>query len=233
MKIAVGSLGSHLDAWVGGRFGYCPQFVVVDSETMAFSVVPMPEAASEKEASLKAIQSVVRSGAEVLIVQQAKPTCRQVMSQLGVEVIDGVEGLTVRQAVERHKSGRLAEPDGRKGEAPKVAVAALEPDFNAPVGAGLHQVSCILIVDIGSGKWEAMRVEPEAPGKKISPDLVRALVSSGANTLVTSLISQACRDVLSSFAVEVIVARQGLRVSDVIEQYRRGELVASPAKGEM
>lgn len=233
MKIAVGSLGSHLDAWVGGRFGYCPQFVVVDSETMAFSVVPMPEAVSEKEASLKAIQSVVRSGAEVLIVQQAKPTCRQVMNQLGVEVIDGVEGLTVRQAIERYKSGRLAEPDGRKGESPKVAVAVLEPDLSAPVCAGLRQVSYILVVDIGAGKWEAMPIGPEAPGKKISPELVRALVRSGANVLVTSQISQVCRDVLSSFAVEVILAGQGLKASDVIEQFKRGELPERSEKEEM
>ncbi len=38
MKIAVGSLGANLDAWVGARFGYCPQFVVVDTETIGQAV---------------------------------------------------------------------------------------------------------------------------------------------------------------------------------------------------
>ena len=42
MKIAVGSLGANLDAWVGARFGYCPQFVIVDTETMDCVMVPMP-----------------------------------------------------------------------------------------------------------------------------------------------------------------------------------------------
>ena len=227
VKIAVGSLGLSLDAWVGGRFGYCPQFVVVDTDTMEFVVVPMPHAMSEQEASLQAIRTVVRSGAEVLLVAQAKPKCREIMNQLGVEVIEGVEGLTVRQAVERYLRGAMAQPAGRKGEPPKVAVAATAASLDAPVGARFGEACYFLVVDLQTMAYQPITVSPVEAGKHIRPQTVRALVEAGANVVITPAITPLCCQALQALAVEVIIAGEGRTVREVVEQYRRGELAAS------
>lgn len=40
MKIAVSATSGSLDAQIDPRFGRCPYFVIVDSETMGFEALP-------------------------------------------------------------------------------------------------------------------------------------------------------------------------------------------------
>ncbi|NHV96508.1 MAG: hypothetical protein HA494_01770 [Thaumarchaeota archaeon] len=40
MKVAVSAAGGSLDAQVDPRFGRCPYFVIVDTDTMAFEAIP-------------------------------------------------------------------------------------------------------------------------------------------------------------------------------------------------
>ena len=96
MKIAVGTTGDNLDAWVRSEFGWCPHFVIVDTDSMSFFVVSQPPVESYEEASLAAIRTLARHDVSVVIVAQAQERCRMVMHELGVDVIEGVEGLTVR-----------------------------------------------------------------------------------------------------------------------------------------
>ncbi len=224
MKIAVGSLGANLDAWVGARFGYCPQFVVVDTETMDYLVVAMPPTESEQEASLKAIRIVVQNAAEVVIVEEAKPTCREVMTQLGVEVIEGVQGLTVRQVVERYKSRELDKPEARKGEPPKIAVAALDNDLAAPVGMGFGQVPRFVVVEPSTMRHESIQVEPAGPEHKIRRETIRTLVERGTGVVITPSLTPACCQVLWSFGIEVVIGGKGLTVGQAVEAYKAGVL---------
>lgn len=224
MKIAVGSLGANLDAWVGARFGYCPQFVVVDTETMDYLVVAMPPTESEQEASLKAIRIVVQNGAEVLIVEEAKPGCRAVMTQLGVEVIEGVRGLTVRQVVERYRSRELAKPEARKGEPPKIAVAALGDDLAAPVGTKFGQSPRFVVVEPRTMNYEAIQVEPVGPEHKIRRETIRALVEKSVGVVITPSLTPECCQTLWSFGIEVIIGGKGLTVGRAVEQYKAGVL---------
>ena len=224
MKIAVGSLGANLDAWVGARFGYCPQFVVVDTETMDYFVVAMPPTESEQEASLKAIRIVVQNGADVVIVEEAKPGCRLVMTQLGVEVIEGVQGLTVRQVVERYKSGELARTEARQGEPPKIAVAALGDDLAAPVGMQFGQVPRFVVVEPSTMSYEAIQVEPVGPEQKIQRETIRALVESSTGVVITPALTPHCCQGLWSFGIEVVTGGKGLTVGQAVEQYKAGVL---------
>lgn len=224
MKIAVGSLGANLDAWVGARFGYCPQFVVVDTETMDYFVVAMPPTESEQEASLKAIRIVVQNGADVVIVEEAKPGCREVMTQLGIEVIEGVLGLTVRQVVERFKSGQLVKPEARKGEPPKIAVAALGDDLAAPVGMRFGQVPRFVVVEPRTMNCEAIAVEPVGPEHKIRRETIRALVERSIGVVITPALTPECCQALWSFGIEVVVGGEGLTVGQAVEEYKAGTL---------
>lgn len=224
MKIAVGSLGANLDAWVGARFGYCPQFVVVDTETMDYFVVAMPPTESEEEASLKAIRIVVQNGADVVIVEEAKPGCRMVMTQLGVEVIEGVQGLTVRQAVERYQSGQLARPEARKGEPPKIAVAALGDDLAAPMGTRFGQVPRFVVVEPRTMSYEAVQVEPVGPEHKIRRETIRTLVERSIGVVITPALTPECCQALWSFGIEVVIGGKGLTVGQAVEAYKAGTL---------
>lgn len=224
MKIAVGSMGTSLDAWVGGRFGYCPQFIVVDTDTMEYVVVPMPPARSEQEASLKAIRAVARHGVEALIVESAKPACREVMNTLGIEVIDGVQGLTVRQAVLRYMKTRLAAPEERVGTPPKIAIATLGADLNARVGVEFGRVSQFLVVDPATMHYELLAVEPRGPQEKVRLATIRALVRGGVNLVITTAITPECCQALWSLAVDVVLVEEGLTVAEVIQRYKAGQL---------
>ncbi len=224
MKIAVGSLGANLDAWVGARFGYCPQFVVVDTETLNYFVVAMPPTESEQEASLKAIRIVVQNGANVVIVEEAKPGCREVMTQLGVEVIEGVQGLTVRQAVERYTRGELARPEARQGAPPKIAVAALGDDLSAPLGAKFGQVPRFVVVEPRTMSCEAIAVEPVGPGEKIRRETIRALVEKSIGVVITPALTPECCQALYAFGIEVVIGGENLTVGQAVEAYKAGTL---------
>ena len=224
MKIAVGSLGANLDAWVGARFGYCPQFVIVDTETMDSVMVPMPPTESEEEASLKAIRIVVQNGAEVVIVEEAKPSCRAVMTQLGVEVIEGVQGLTVRQVVGRYKSRELVKPEARKGEPPKIAVAALGDDLGAPVGMEFGQAPRFVVVEPRTMSYESIQVEPIGPEQKVRREAIRALVEKGTGVVITPGLTPECCRALWSFGIEVVVGGKGLTVGQAVEECKAGML---------
>ena len=224
MKIAVGSLGANLDAWVGARFGYCPQFVIVDTETMDSVMVPMPPTESEEEASLKAIRIVVQNGAEVVIVEEAKPSCREVMAQLGVEVIEGVRGLTVRQVVERYQRRDLDEPGARKGDALRIAVAALGNDLAAPVGMQFDRVPRFVVVEPSTMSYEVVEVEPVGPDQKIQRETIRALAEKSTGVVITPALTPHCCQGLWSLGIEVITGGKGLTVGQAVEQYKTGVL---------
>ena len=49
MKVAVASLGTVPEAWVGIRFGMCSQFLVFDVDTMEYIVVSVPPHQEESE----------------------------------------------------------------------------------------------------------------------------------------------------------------------------------------
>ena len=224
MRIAVGSLGSSLDAWVGGRFGYCPQFIVVDTDTMDYLVVPMPPTMSEREASRRAIRIVARNGADVLIVEKAMLECRAVMNTLGIEVIDGIQGLTVRQAVDRYVADQLAAAAGRRGEAPRIAVAALGDDLGARVGIAFGQVHHFVLVDPATMACEALQVEPVNAGKHVRSATIRSLVRHSVNMVVTPSITPECCQALWSLAVDVVIVEPEGTVGDVIDRFKQGTL---------
>lgn len=224
MKVAVGSLGSSLDAWVGGRFGYCPQFIIVDTDTMDHVVVPMPAAMSEREASQRAIRIVAQNGADALIVEKAMPACCEVMTALGIEIIEGVRGLSVRQAVQRFQSGQLSSPEERQGESHRIAVAALGSGLEAAVGTRFGQVHQFVIVDPATMSTDILPVQPVNAGKHLRLATIRSLVERGVNLVATPSIAPECCQALWSLAVDVVLVEPKGTVGDIIAAYKEGTL---------
>ncbi len=106
MKVAVSAVAGSLDAQVDPRFGRCPYFVIVDTETMSFEAVPNVSQGALRGAGIQAAQIVANRGIQAVLTGNVGPNAFQALSSAGINVVTGVFG-TVRDAVEKFKSGQL------------------------------------------------------------------------------------------------------------------------------
>jgi predicted Fe-Mo cluster-binding NifX family protein len=108
MRICVSASANSLDASVDPRFGRCPYFIIVDSETMQFEAVPNPASGAMGGAGIQAVQIIASKGAKAVITGNVGPNAFQALSAAGIKIITGAYG-TVRDVVEKYKRGELKE----------------------------------------------------------------------------------------------------------------------------
>jgi predicted Fe-Mo cluster-binding NifX family protein len=108
MRICVSASANSLDASVDPRFGRCPYFIIVDSETMQFEAVPNPASGAMGGAGIQAVQIIASKGAKAVITGNVGPNAFQALSAAGIKIITGAYG-TVREVVEKYKRGELKE----------------------------------------------------------------------------------------------------------------------------
>ena len=108
MKVAVSAAGASLDVAVDPRFGRCPYFIIVDTDTMQFEAVPNTSQHMPHGAGIRAAQTVASKDAKIVLTGNVGPNAYQALSAAGVKIITGVTG-TVREAVTRYKRGELKE----------------------------------------------------------------------------------------------------------------------------
>ncbi len=226
MKIAVGTTGDSLEAWVSSELGWCRRFVIVDTTSMSYFIVSQPVAESYEEASLAAIRTLAHHDVSTVVVAKAQPQCRQVLNQLGIDVIEGIEGLTVRQAVERFLSDSLSTPEGRKSRA-KVAVASDGDDLDAPVGTSLGMCTRFLLVDPDSMEHTVVAVTPKASPEALSVEAIRAVVTRGATLVITPHVQPQCCRALFQMGVEVAICERGITVRQALDQLKAGKLASA------
>lgn len=228
MRIAVASMGTVPEAWVGIRFGMCSQFLVFDLDTMEYVVVSVPPRMEDRDRiSLAAIRAVAKQGVSAVITGNIKDTCRQTLLDLGIDVIDGVEGLTVQDAIERYKVTRLETPESRKGMPTRIAVASRGEGVDAPLEIDFDTCTSFVVVDPLTMAGETLEVKPDGPGAKVNVQVIRAVVRSGATVLITPQIHPECCMALQALAVSVYLAPGGITVREAVERYERGELEQS------
>ena len=107
MKIAVTSAGSDLDAQVDPRFGRCACFLIVDTDTMAFEVVPNPNVAVGSGAGIQSAQAMSERDVKAVLTGNCGPNAFGALQAAGIQVVTGVPG-TAREAVEHFKAGDLS-----------------------------------------------------------------------------------------------------------------------------
>ena len=228
MKVAVASLGTAPEAWVGVRFGMCSQFLVFDLDTMEYVVVSVPpRREGPQQVSLAAIRAVARQGASAVITGHIKDICRQTLLDLGIDVIDGVEGMTVLEAIEHYKATGLRTPESRRGMITRIAVVSTGEGLEAPVELRFGVCSSFVVVDPTTMEWETVQVEPDGPAEKVNLNGVRAIVRSGAGVVITPQIDPECCMALRALAVTAYLAPEGITVREAVERYARGELEES------
>jgi len=106
MRIAVSASGPGLNAPVDPRFGRCPYFVVVDSETMEWEAIDNANAATAGGAGIRTAQVIADQGVQTVITGNCGPNAYQTLSAAGIEVASGFTG-SVQEAVEAYERGGL------------------------------------------------------------------------------------------------------------------------------
>jgi predicted Fe-Mo cluster-binding NifX family protein len=106
MKICVSSSGTNLESQIDPRFGRCPYFIIVDSDTMKFEALSNSNISAMHGAGIGAAQMVANKGVKVVITGNVGPNAYQVLSNTGIKIITGVMGI-VKDAIEKFKSGQL------------------------------------------------------------------------------------------------------------------------------
>jgi len=108
MKICVSATANSLDASVDPRFGRCPYFLIVDSETMQFEAIPNVASGAMGGAGIQAAQTIASRGVKVLITGNVGPNAFQALSAAGIKIVTGAFG-TVKEVIEKYKSGEFKE----------------------------------------------------------------------------------------------------------------------------
>jgi predicted Fe-Mo cluster-binding NifX family protein len=229
MKIAVSSMGTSLDAWAGVPFGMCSQFIVVDTESWESIVVSVPaDEMDPSKVSLYAIRALANHEVQAVVTGQIKDICRQTMFSLGMEVIDGIERMTVREAVELYKSQGAEAVKAYQPAPVRVAVASHGADLDAPLSEKDEPCTSFVIVDPQSWDFEVVEVKPGETPEQTSVNAVRAAARNGATVVITPQIRPACCTALRALAISVALAEPGLTVRQAVEAYEQNKLRSAP-----
>jgi len=118
-RIAVSSEGPSLDDRVDPRFGRAAGFVIVDLDSMESRYIDNGQSqVMAQGAGIQAAGLVARAGVRCLLTGYVGPKAFQALTAAGIKVGQNLEGLTVRDAVERFKRDQVeiaqaANRDGR------------------------------------------------------------------------------------------------------------------------
>lgn len=104
MKIAVPAKGKKLGSELDPRFGRAPYFLIVDSDTMKYTVIngeDLPHGAG-----IAAATAVVGSGAKVVIAGNLGPKAFRVLMVSGLDIFIDAKGL-VSGVIAKYKRNEL------------------------------------------------------------------------------------------------------------------------------
>ena len=109
MKIAFTTSGDDLNAPLDSRFGRALNFLIFDLETGAFEVIDNGQNVNAAHgAGIQSAETIVRAGARALITGHCGPKAFRALTAAGVKIYN-TNAPTVAEALERYKSGKLAE----------------------------------------------------------------------------------------------------------------------------
>jgi predicted Fe-Mo cluster-binding NifX family protein len=112
-KIAITSEGPTLDDMVDPRFGRAAGFVVVDLENMETRYIDNGQTqVMGQGAGIQAAELVAGAGVSCVLTGFVGPKAFQALSAVKIGVVQNLDGMTVRQAVERFRSGAVQPADG-------------------------------------------------------------------------------------------------------------------------
>lgn len=118
MKVAVCSQGNTLESLVDDRFGRCPYFVVVDTETGAFDVVRNAGVDSAHGAGVGAVRVLSSQGVDAVLAGNVGPNAFEALARAGIDAYS-VDCETVAEAIERFRAGLLKKLESASRPSPR------------------------------------------------------------------------------------------------------------------
>lgn len=106
MRVAVAAKGKTLCSQMDDRFGRCPFFVVVDSESMGFELIENPGLEERDAAGIQACRMLIGKGVDAVAVNNIGHNALVTLSGAGIIVYVGAAG-TVLNTIEKLKKGEL------------------------------------------------------------------------------------------------------------------------------
>ncbi len=111
-RIAITSEGPTLTDAVDPRFGRAGGFVVVDLTTLATTYVDNGSSqVLAQGAGIQAAENLVKAGAQALLTGHVGPKAFTALQAAGVKMVQGVENMTVGEAVAKFKAGEFTYSD--------------------------------------------------------------------------------------------------------------------------
>jgi predicted Fe-Mo cluster-binding NifX family protein len=150
------------------------------------------------------------------------------MISLGMDVVDGIGRMTVRQAAELYLS--QGEQGVRSYEPPpaRIAVASHGTGLDAVLSGEDELCTSFVLVDPQSMQVEIIDVEPGDSPEQASVNAVRAAARAGATVVITPQIRPACCTALRALSIDVALGAPEMTVRQAVKAYQREELQSPP-----
>ncbi len=110
MNIAVTAIEPSLEANVEPRFGRCPYFLIVDTDTLKFEAIENANVMLGGGAGIQSAQLMAERGVKYVLTGNCGPNAHQTLSAAGIGVIIGCSGV-IRNVVEQFKAGQFSATD--------------------------------------------------------------------------------------------------------------------------
>ncbi|MBN1831266.1 MAG: hypothetical protein JW896_04070 [Deltaproteobacteria bacterium] len=116
MKIAISTDGHDLNSRVEHRFGTSRYLIIIDTETMAFEIVP-DLGANGQGSGMQAVAVAIDRKVDMVLTGYCSPMGEEYLSAHNIKLLTGVEG-TVGEVIARYQNGdydypRPSVPDDR------------------------------------------------------------------------------------------------------------------------
>ena len=107
MKIAISAASGNIEGKVNQRFGRCAYFIIYDVDAESFEAIPNAGAEASGGAGVQAAQTVVNSGATVIISGgHFGPSAHSALDAGGVEMLSSGT-IAIKDAIAKFKAGKL------------------------------------------------------------------------------------------------------------------------------
>jgi len=91
------------------RFGRCPYFLIIDTETQKVETVENEGVRAAHGAGVSAGQIIADSGCQVVITGNVGPNAFHVLNAVGIRIFVGAPGKSCEQALKDYNDGKLEE----------------------------------------------------------------------------------------------------------------------------
>jgi predicted Fe-Mo cluster-binding NifX family protein len=106
MKVAISAQGNDLNATVDPRMGRAQQFLIVDTESLAYEALDNPNVGAAGGAGIQTAQFLASKGVQAVITGNCGPNAFATFQAARIQVYIGASG-TIHHALEQYKKGQL------------------------------------------------------------------------------------------------------------------------------